>query len=211
MSEVGDFVGEGFGVLSGSGVAFFLSDDFPLADLVFAPAFFFADFDFEVADGVFEGLVDGVGRSDDSCSLSASTELLDLFTLPADFFDFLGADSSSSDFDLVGVFDGFGVACFFFFGVAVGVGDVDFSWLLRDDLRSGLFSSVFWPCRNDDKNAVNARPVARQRRMRATAAHRNRVGEGFKPAEAQPLLLWHVPVRAERWHSVFRREGETNR
>jgi hypothetical protein len=59
--------------------------------------------------------------------LAAAEANRDFFGIPEGlFFGFGVAESSSSDFDLAGVLDGFGFEpVFFFFGEAVGVGDGD--------------------------------------------------------------------------------------
>ena len=137
-SGVGDFAGCGRGVFSGSPPDFFFAADFFLADVVFGPAFFFADFDLGLTDADFDGLAEGFGRGVASSSSSESAEAAgDLVFAGELFFVFEDVDPSDFDFALEGVFDGSGEGLFFFLGDAVGVGEADLEW------RSlGVFSSA---------------------------------------------------------------------
>ena len=200
------------GVLSGGGVVFFfLPADLSLPVLLFDPAFFLPDFAFGVAAGVFEGLAEGFGFG--VLSSSSSESEVDLGVLLALRFGFGVGESSESTFALEGVFAGLGVALFFFFGDDVGVGDADFACLTDERSPLSVSSSLTCACKNEATSAVSARAVAMRRRMRATAAHRNRVSDSFKPAaeQGEPVSHERVPVPGEQWRSVFHREAETNR
>lgn len=100
-SGLGDLVGCGFGVFSGSGVDFFLPAAACLSALFFGLLFFFPVLDFGVAEGVLEGFGNAVVRRDVFSSSSESD-----FFFPAELFGFGVSDSFASDLDLAGVFFG---------------------------------------------------------------------------------------------------------
>ena len=177
----------------------FLAD---LPDFDFPPVFFFVVFALEEGDGVLVGFADGDFRGVLSSSSASSLAVdADLAVFAGDFFGLGVAESSVSDFALEGVFAGLGEAAFFFLGEAVAVGEGDFACTRGVASPLGDSSSLTWPWRREAIRAIEARAVAMQRRKRATAAHRNRVGGSFKPPaerEDEIVLLWHVPVRDAR-------------
>ena len=92
-----------------------------MAVFFFSALFFFADLDFGLAEGLFDGFADGVGWRGVSSSSSDSADLEGDFFFAGELFGFGVSDSSASD--LEGVFLGRGVGVFsFFLAVAVGVG-----------------------------------------------------------------------------------------
>jgi hypothetical protein len=133
------------------------------------------------------GLGDGFFRGELSCPSSVSALAGDL----AELLAFGVTDSSPSGFGCEGVFAGLSllVFFFFFFGEADGEGE-GVLWCTLGAAPLGGSSSLTCPCKKEASRAVKARPVARQRRKRATAAHRNRLSRGFKqPAEQEGEIV----------------------
>jgi hypothetical protein len=155
----------GFGVLSGSGRAFFLRDAFLAADFVLTDAFFFLVLDF--GEALFELLGEGVGRA---LSPSSSSSLdFDVLVFAGELFGFGVGDSSSSESTFAGVFFGLGAGVFFLLGDGLGVTDGEARCFGRAG-SLGVSSSLIWPCVNDAMSAMIARAVAKQRRKRATSS-----------------------------------------